>query len=235
MTTQHRTRLDILPATPLPGISHTRWIRGRLQSWWVEHARDFAWRHTRDEYRVAIAEVLLQQTTATAAATLYLTFLKRFPSWQILAAATSDDVQELVTPLGLGARRAARLHHLARWVTTHGHELPVKREDLEGVPGIGPYVASAILATRGEPEPLLDVNMVRVIERLFGVRERADLRADPWLQHVSRRLFPGLEMGWTVLDFASAICRARAPRCNACPLASRCMYASSALEEARRT
>ena len=44
-------------------------------------------------------------------------------------------------------------------------------------------VANAILLVCHEqPEPLLDSNMARVIERVFGPRKLADIRYDPYLQ-----------------------------------------------------
>jgi adenine-specific DNA glycosylase len=46
--------------------------------------------------------------------------------------------------------------------------LPRSRCDLERLPGIGPYTASAVKASvYGLHEPLVDVNMARVLSRFF--------------------------------------------------------------------
>ncbi len=106
--------------------------------------------------------------------------------------------------------------------------LPRTREELESLPGIGQYVASAILCqVYGEREPLLDVNMARVIERYFRPRKLADLRTDPVLQGYARAILPRArvkEFNWAVLDFAALVCKARDPRCGDCPLKRGCRY-----------
>lgn len=234
MRKAHRTRLERRPAAPLPHWRRAEWLRTRLLDWWACHAREFPWRLTRDEYRIAVTEVLLQQTSARAVAAAYPAFFDRFHSWSALDEACEEELRATIQPLGLARQRAARLKRLAGSVVDRGGSLPADRDGLEETPGIGPYVAGAVLAARGEPEPLLDVNMARLMERLFGIRERADIREDPWLQHASRRLFPGLELGWAVLDFAALVCRPR-PRCEECPLRSRCAQAALGELQAQET
>ena len=209
--------------SPLPLLEETEWFRERVLAWAAENGRDFSWRHTDDEYRIVVTEILLQQTTAAAVAKLYGPFYDQFPTWQALNAASEGELSASLKVLGLVNQRTKRLKQLAAWVAGHGWRLPATRGELETVPGIGQYVASALLAVKyGEPEPLLDVNMARVLERFFGVRELADIRDDPWLQTTSRRTLPGKAMGWATLDFAATICLARAPRCNECRLRERC-------------
>jgi adenine-specific DNA glycosylase len=49
--------------------------------------------------------------------------------------------------------------------------MPCSRCDLERLVGIGPYTASAVMAAVfGLQEPLIDVNMVRVLCRFFGTQ-----------------------------------------------------------------
>ena len=199
-------------------------MRIRVLGWASDHGRDFPWRHVSDEYGVAVTEILLQQTTAAAVGRMYERFFCKFPGWTEMAAADVTELRAEVAHLGLGERRAARLSELASWVVENGGSLPSDREGLEAIPGVGQYVASAVLSqVHMEPEPLLDVNMARVLECVFGERERADLRDDPWLQHLARRVFPGTEAGWAVLDFAAAVCKPR-PLCQECPLAERCSW-----------
>jgi A/G-specific adenine glycosylase len=213
---KHRaTRLDRTPAKPLPSPELIKWFQDRLREWAVEHGRDFPWRHTTDEYRIVVTEILLQQTTATAVAALWEQFFTELPSWQSLDRCSDESLRELVSRLGLVNQRTRRLKQLARWVVENDGVLPCNREELEQVPGIGQYVASALLAVKyGQPEPLLDVNMARVLERFFGERELADIRDDPWLQTVARVVVAdSTNVNWSLLDFAASTCRARNPDC----------------------
>ncbi len=66
--------------------------------------------------------------------------------------------------------------------------------------------------------------MARLIERYIRPRKLADIRYDPWLQEAAHWLVRGdqpVEINWATLDFASAICTARNPRCGTCPLSRR--------------
>ena len=104
--------------------------------------------------------------------------------------------------------------------------LPHSRNGLEKLPGIGQYIANVILVVLFKKRlPFLDVNMSRVLERFFGPREMADIRYDPFLQALSRKVVnvrEALHANWTVLDFAAMICTKKAPKCQLCLLAERC-------------
>lgn len=222
-----RTNLLRESKNPLPLREEVEWFRDRLLCWAEDNGRDFPWRHTDDEYQIVVTEILLQQTTAASVAKLYDAFCGRFPRWQSLHEATEDEVRIEIQCLGLATQRTRRVKELAAWVAEHDWHLPRTREELEDVPGIGQYVASALLAVKyGEPEPLLDVNMARVLERFFRVRELADIRDDPWLQAVSREACAGLALGWACLDLAAAICTARRAECGRCQLRTRCQSRS---------
>ena len=83
------------------------------------------------------------------------------------------------------------------------------------------------LFCHGKPQPLLDTNMARVLERFFGPRKLVDIRYDPYLQQLSRRVLPQKEckeFNWAILDFASLVCRPRNPLCEGCCLNVKCLY-----------
>ncbi len=78
-----------------------------------------------------------------------------------------------------------------------------------------------------KPYPLLDVNMSRVLERFFGPREMSDIRYDPYLQDLAYRVVDipePQEINWAILDFAAAVCKARTPICEGCPLNEKCKF-----------
>ena len=105
------------------------------------------------------------------------------------------------------------------------------RKELERLPGIGPYTASAVLAiVYGRAEPLLDVNMARLMGRFFGSSEDAEGKPKRTLHALALRLVCGkrsLVVNWAALDFGALVCRARRPLCPECPLMARCHYARS--------
>ena len=205
------------------------YLRKELQRWFLANAREFPWRSNRPvAYELTIAEVLLQRTKAETVAPLYRTFVRRFQTWKSLARARPHQLKRYLKPLGLWKRRSSSLLNLARAVCESGGRLPKTRESIEALPGIGQYIANAILCQiYGKREPLLDVNMARVVERFFEPRKLADIRTDPVLQSYGRLILPRSkvkEFNWAVLDFAAAVCRSRDPKCSECPVSRHCNY-----------
>ena len=202
-------------------------LRRCLLDWYAVHGRALPWRHDRaNTFERICVEVLLQRTRAATVAKVYPAFFGRFRSWADIAAAPVEELEEHFKPIGLWQRRARSMKALSAFAAERGGRFPDTVEGLAHVPAVGQYVANAILVFQhGENRPLLDVNMARVIERYVRPRRLADIRFDPWLQEAAHWLVRGdkpVDINWAVLDFASAICTARNPRCSACPVARRC-------------
>jgi A/G-specific adenine glycosylase len=214
----------------LPSAKEIIWFRRRMLGWFYAHGRRFPWRNkSASRYRKVIAEVLLQRTQAATVGRFFPHFIKRFPSWGELALASEEQFREYLQPLGLWRRRAASLHELASEMVRRRGRFPRTRDQIEALPGVGQYIANAILLLcHGDPEPLLDVNMARVIERYFGPRHLADIRYDPYLQALAKAVVAGKQstmINWAVLDHASLVCKRRLPLCGICPVARHCSYA----------
>jgi len=182
-------------------------------------------------YEVIVAEILLQRTTAAGVAQAYPGFVDRYPSWASLGQAPLEDLEKALRPLGLWRQKALAFQQLARSIEANGGVVPRTRKGLEHLPGIGPYTASAVLAiVFGRAEPLLDVNVARLLGRFLGSSESAESSPGRSLRALALRLVRskrGLEVNWAALDFGALVCRARSPRCPECPLRSRCAYARS--------
>lgn len=204
-------------------------LRWDLLEWAGDNGREFPWRLAgASTYERIVVEVLLQRTTASAVANFYPAFVNRFPSWEALAAASPEDLEAFLKPLGLWRRRAASLLGLARYAAAVSGEFPRGAANHAGIPAVGQYVSNAIsMFQHGKRMPLLDVNMSRVIERFVRPRRLADIRYDPWLQAAAHWLVRGESperVNWAVLDFAAIVCKARKPLCQSCPVSSRCRF-----------
>ena len=202
-------------------------FRRQVLAWGQRCGRDFPWRRAQaSNYERVISEVLLQRTRAEVVGSIFQQFLRCYPSWRALAQANANRLREFLRPLGLWRRRALSMKKLSRVVTQGRSRFPKTREELEKLPAVGQYVASAVLLfCHGEPEPLVDTNMARVVERYFGPRALADIRYDPYLQRLTRDIVrsrtPAL-VNWAILDLGALICVPRDPRCEKCPLRGGC-------------
>jgi A/G-specific adenine glycosylase len=217
-----------VPKTTIPD-HRIRKFRKEILAWFEEHGRTFPWRTSSySAFQLLIAEILLQRTRAETVAGFIDAFFQRFPAWEDLANASTDEIGEFLKPIGLWRRRAAGLKALAETIVERGGVIPTVREELEALPAVGQYIAnSALLLFSGHRAPLLDVNMARVLERYFGPRVMADIRYDPYLQNLAFQVVDSpraLSVNWAILDFAAKVCTARWPKHEQCPLANGCQY-----------
>jgi A/G-specific adenine glycosylase len=183
---------------------------------------------TKRQYELVIAEILLQRTTAAGVARAFLGFIARYPTWEVMARTSLEDLQEALRPLGLWRQKARALLDLSNIVEKKRGELPSSRRDLERLPGVGPYTASAVMATvYGLNAPLVDVNMARVLSRFFGTQACDVSVRSASLYALAFHLVRGercLSINWAVLDLAALVCRARRPLCQECPLQGECQF-----------
>jgi A/G-specific adenine glycosylase len=206
-----------------------RYFQKKLLAWYKTDGRRFYWRRKGlSNYQYVIAEVLLQRTKAETIAKFYPSFIQEFPNWKSLAEADVNRISEFLKPIGLYTQRSVRLKNLAVEMVKRNGRLPKDRTELESIPFMGQYIANAVeLVIFDRPSPLVDVNMSRVLERFFGPRKLADIRYDPYLQELSRRVVNHVdtkEMNWAILDFAALICKASRPNHENCPLKTHCNY-----------
>ena len=217
---------------PPEAVARILWLRRRLLPWFARYGRSFPWREPgTTPYEVIVAEILLQRTTAAGVARAYSGFVERYPSWVALVQAPLDGLENALRPLGLWRQKALAFQRIAQSIEANGGVVPRKREELERLRGIGPYTAAAVLAiVDGRAEPLLDVNMARLLGRFLGSPGQAEAGSKRSLNAFALRLVSGkrsLEVNWAVLDFGGLVCRARRPLCQECPLRARCEYARS--------
>ena len=206
------------------------YFRARMLEWYMQHGRSFLWRkRSASNYNKIIAEVLLQRTRAETVAQLFPSFLARYPSWSLLATANEDELIPLIRPAGLWRRRSRTLISLATEMSKRNGRFPKCREQIEALPGVGQYIANSVmLLCHDRPQPLLDTNMARVLERYFGPRKLSDIRYDPYLQRLAKMVVDcrdAVVLNWAILDFAARSCSIRFPKCGRCPLASECRFA----------
>jgi A/G-specific adenine glycosylase len=168
---------------------------------------------------------MLQQTTVKTALGYYEAFVSRFPSLHALAEEPEDEV--LAAWSGLGYyHRARNLHRGAQHVAErHSGRFPKTLEAALAVPGVGLYTASAILSIAyGQPLPLVDGNVRRVLARLFALRG-AEYRRDGPFYNLAEELIdrerPG-EWNQALMELGATVCTPRRPACGACPLRGYC-------------
>jgi A/G-specific adenine glycosylase len=202
-------------------------FRRRLLRWYGRHRRDLPWRGSTDPYAVLVSEIMLQQTQVSRVEDYFRRFLGSYPTLEDLAAAPAEAVRESWAGLGYYAR-ARNLQAAARHIVGElDGVFPRQPDDLRRLPGIGRYTAAAVASLAfGADVATVDTNIDRVLGRVFRVRgaKKSSVR-DRRIWALAERLVPprrSSDWNQALMDLGATICTARAPRCEACPVAVVC-------------
>ena len=201
-------------------------VRRRILDWYGGAARDVPWRRTTDPWAVLVSEVMLQQTQASRVADRFPAFLARFPSPDVMAAASTAEVLAAWSGLGYN-RRALALHRAGTFLAGGGW--PSTTDELEALPGVGRYTARAIAALAfGRPVGAVDTNVRRWLVRRFGlpvVAPPAQLQAAADALATADPLATAADAAaWmhASMEFGAMVCMARRPACPTCPVRRGC-------------
>lgn len=122
---------------------------------------ELPWRRSTEFYHVLVSEIMLQQTGVQRVIPKYTAWVQRFPSFKALAGADFAMVLQYWQGLGY-ARRAKFLHTIAHILhdKTDAECKKLSIEELNALPGIGPYTARAIKTfTTGTKQVFIETNI----------------------------------------------------------------------------
>ncbi len=203
-------------------------IRRALGQWFAQYHRDLPWRQTDDPYAIWVSEVMLQQTQVKTVVPYFKRFMAKFPT--VAALAQTEDQVVLKTWEGLGYyARARNLQRAARMLMDQKDgRMPRKWEGIRQLPGIGDYIAAAILSIAfDQPYAVVDGNVKRVLARLFCVNTAVNLASGhKHYQQLAQQLLdikaPG-DHNQGLMELGALVCRPKAPLCESCPLTRYCL------------
>jgi len=180
--------------------------------------------HFEDPYQLAVATVLSAQCTDARVNQVTPALFRRYPSAIALSVANQEEVETLIHSTGFFRSKAKNLIGMAVAVMErHRGELPRTMEELTQLPGIGRKTANVILGNAyGLNEGVVvDTHVSRLAGRL-GLTIHSDAVR---IERDLIELFP--RESWTLLSHllishGRAVCRARRPWCERCPLSLLC-------------
>ncbi len=204
-------------------------FRRIILRWFNKNGREFPWRKDSiTDYELIISEILLQRTKAETVAMYYQTFFDKYPDWNSIKNTSVNDLEIILKPLGLYKQRAKRLSRLIQEYEDRNNKLPKTSKALKDSVLSPMYISAAYrLIILKEKAALLDVNMARVLNRFFLLKELKDLRDDEEIQQLATRVVrceKCKEINWAILDFGALVCTASKPKCALCPFIDRCKY-----------
>jgi A/G-specific adenine glycosylase len=203
-------------------------LREELLLWHKGNNRSFPWRIELDPYKIMIAEFMLQRTRAEQVVPVYYKFMDKYPDITTLSSSNIEELREVLKPLGLYWRtehfQKAALYIIDKYCGT----IPSNRDELLDIPGVGEYVAGAILAVAfSKRAPIIDSNIARVLNRIYGLELKGEIRRKKQIVELSTDLFDYYnpkEILFSIIDLSASICTPTNPKHDICPLKTRCKY-----------
>jgi len=208
-------------------------LRKTIINWYQENGRIYPWRQTQNPFQILIAQMMLRRTKADQVLPVYIQFLKTYPDIDSLSKAKQESLEKILYPLGLKWRISAFKEAAQKIKEKYNSRIPEIREELKSLPGVGEYVAGAVLAIAfNKEEWLVDSNIVRVFKRYFGIETSKEGRRDKHIIEISKIFAMGKDPSKAtlgILDISSLLCKPIKPICERCPLKKRCHYRLSKL------
>lgn len=197
-------------------------------------------RPDRDPVSTLITTILSQNTSDTNTARAFRSLRSRFPSWDDVVNAPATEVIESIRSGGLANRKGPRIQDALDEIHARYGDysldaltaLPLDdaRRELTSIHGVGLKTASCVLLfSLGMPAMPVDTHVQRVSARIGLIApgttaDAAHAKLEALIGNDPDRIY---RLHVELIDHGRAICQARRPRCEICPLRRYCDYAIS--------
>ena len=178
----------------------------------------------RSPFELVIATILSAQCTDRRVNLVTGPLFARWPTAARMAAAPSAALEEVIRSTGFFRAKAKNIRGCCQaLVERHGGEVPRGLADLVKLPGVGRKTANVVLGSAfGIPSGVVvDTHVGRIARRLGLTRHADAVRAErDLIACLAERRW--IEFSHRLIALGRAVCTARKPRCEACPLADLC-------------
>ena len=182
--------------------------------------------HT-NPFRLVISVLLSAQTTDAQVNRVTPELFRRFPTPEAMAAASPEELAEIIRSLGFYKTKARHCVEAAQAIVADfGGEVPHTMAELTSLPGVGRKTANIVLnVSFGIVEGIaVDTHVNRIAHRLGlspKTHEREPLKTEQDLLAIlPRELWGPVNHQW--IRHGRDTCTARAPKCDGCVLEDIC-------------
>ena len=176
-----------------------------------------------NEYQLLVAVMLSAQCTDKRVNIYTPAIFERFPEPADLAAASFDEVYQMIKSISFPNNKAKHLLGMAgKLVSDFNGVVPAEIEELETLPGVGRKTANVIASV------IYDKPVIAVDTHVFRVSRRIGLSDGGTVEAVEKDLTAGFAAElrgkahhWLILH-GRYVCTARKPKCEECGLKDFC-------------
>ncbi len=192
-----------------------------------------AWRPNMDAVSELVNTILSQNTNDVNRDVAYQRLRERFPTWEEVRDATTEDVIEAIRPAGLANQKGPRIQQALRIIGEERGELtldfladwPINEAKawLSDIKGVGPKTAAIVLLfSLGIPAFPVDTHVHRVTRRLglIGPKVSREKAHDELEELVDPEDYYALHLN--LIRHGREVCASRNPQCERCSLQDLC-------------
>ena len=180
----------------------------------------------RNPYELLVAVMLSAQCTDKRVNMVTPALFEAYPTPELLAKATSDEVFEYVKSVSYPRSKAEHLVSMAqRLVEVYHGEVPDTIEELQTMQGVGRKTANVVCAVIwNQPTMAVDTHIFRVSERIgLTTNSKNPLQTEKALvKYIPAEVIPKAHH-WLLLH-GRYVCQARKPKCEQCGIAEYCRF-----------
>ena len=174
-------------------------------------------------YELVVAVALSAQATDVSVNKATDKLFKVADTPQAMLALGEAGLKTFISSIGLFNMKAKNVIRMAEiLIAEHGGEVPLDRESLQALPGVGRKTASVVLnELRIEPAIAVDTHVFRVSHRLGLATGKTPDKVEAELMAIVPEAALVRAHHWLILH-GRYVCVARRPKCEDCPLADLC-------------
>ena len=201
----------------------------------IEAYGEPTWRNPLPPVDELVSTILSQNTNDVNRDRAFDSLRAKFPTWEQVRDANTDEVTEAVRVAGLANQKGPRLQQVLRDITEERgslnlsflEDMPIEeaRSWLTKFKGVGPKTAAIVLCfSLNRPAFPVDTHVYRVTGRIGLRPEKISVeQAHPYLESV----FPPetyYAAHLNIIRLGREVCNARKPKCSECPVRELCDF-----------
>jgi endonuclease-3 len=187
-----------------------------------------------------VLTVLSQNTADVNSHRAFVALSERYPTWDAVLSAPTDELIEVIRPGGLAPTKGPRIQAVLAEIAAERGALDLSflaefgareaRDWLAALPGIGPKTAAlVVLFSFGKPALPVDTHVYRVAWRLGLLPPKTDVAASHDILEAALDPEDVYRFHVLFIRHGRDVCRAPRPICGLCPLTDLCPYYAQVL------
>lgn len=183
-------------------------------------------------FQLLIATILSAQSTDVQVNKVTKSLFAKCPTAEAMLQLTEDVLANEIRMLGLFRNKSKNIYQTCRiLVKDYNGQVPMEREALEKLPGVGRKTASVVLSNAfGIPALAVDTHVQRVSNRLALVKSETPIETEKQLiKKIPKKKW--LDTHHQLIWHGRRLCIARKPKCSMCDLLPYCKYGQANIDK----